>query len=91
VGALTPGCVLCVHVPAAVDFEMLVQRKIAAPWKPPIKDICDTSNFDPVRVLVCCVCVVVAGLTALRLVLQYDEDDYCPPFRDDGSGWDADF
>jgi len=50
------------------DFDALYEKRMDAPWKPPIRDACDTSNFDP-----------------------YEEDDYCPPYRDDGSAWDADF
>ena len=36
-------------------------------------------------------CVSRFGARCDVVPLQYDEDDYCPPFRDDGTRWDAEF
>lgn len=32
---------------APIDWDALVAKRIAAPWKPPLKDPFDTSHFDP--------------------------------------------
>ena len=39
---------MCTVWTAAIDFDALVARRVAAPWRPPIKSATDTSNFDTV-------------------------------------------
>lgn len=53
---LTPFCVhdivhVCMRqtrwlVAAAINWDKLVDKKLTAPWVPPLKDPFDTSHFD---------------------------------------------
>jgi hypothetical protein len=55
---------------AAADFDwnLLLRKKLPAPWIPKLTSPFDASNFE------------------------HGGDDHDPmPYKDDGSGWDADF